>query len=195
MVRQVREGVLDFIGAARPSIADPFLPSKIEAGRLEDIRDASAATCAYRETRRCRPSDAPRTRQWAKSGAAVGTRSRFACQASHAYILVVGAGPAGLEASRASGQRGYRVLLVEASRELGGRVAKEAQLPRLAEWRRVVDYRLSQLRKMTNVEIHRESEMTSADVLASGVTDVLVTTGSRWRSDGVGRWHHAGQFQ
>ena len=39
MVRMIRDGVLDFIGAARPSIADPFLPEKIEQGRLEDIRE------------------------------------------------------------------------------------------------------------------------------------------------------------
>ena len=52
-------------------------------------------------------------------------------------MLIVGAGPAGLEATRALGIRGYDVVLTEASRELGGRVAKEARLPGLAAWIRV----------------------------------------------------------
>ena len=50
MVHQVRAGVLDFIGAARPSIADPFLPSKIEQGRINEIASASGATSASQGT-------------------------------------------------------------------------------------------------------------------------------------------------
>ena len=52
--------------------------------------------------------------------------------------VVVGAGPAGLEAAMSVGRRGCEVVLVEATRELGGRVARESRLPGLAEWRRVV---------------------------------------------------------
>src|ERR1035441_8953439 len=99
------------------------------------------------------------------------------------------AGPTGLEAARALGQRGYRVVLAEATRELGGRVIGEASLPGLAAWRRVVDYRLGQLRHYRNVEVFRESEITPDDALDYGFTNILVATGARWRTDGVGRRH------
>ena len=104
-------------------------------------------------------------------------------------MLVVGAGPAGLEAAQALGKRGADVVLVEASRELGGRVAKEARLPGLAAWRRVVDYRESQLAQLDNVEHFFQSAMTADEVLAYGFDHVGVATGSSWRADGVGRWH------
>ena len=66
-------------------------------------------------------------------------------------VLVIGAGPAGL--------RGYQVVLTEATRNLGGRVASEARLPGLAAWIRVFDYRLNQINQLDNVEVYRESEM------------------------------------
>ena len=68
-------------------------------------------------------------------------------------MLVVGGGPAGLEAAVMLGRRGYDVVLAEAGDELGGRVAREARLPGLAAWIRVVDYRSSQLARLTNVEV------------------------------------------
>ena len=106
-------------------------------------------------------------------------------------MLVVGAGPAGLEAAQALGKRGYPVMLAEASRELGGRVLREARLPGLAAWIRVVDYRKGQLAQLPNVELAFESEVTADEVLAYGFEHIAVATGSRWRADGVGRQPHA----
>jgi dimethylamine/trimethylamine dehydrogenase len=108
---------------------------------------------------------------------------------SDATILVVGAGPAGLECARALGQRGYAVTLAEAGRELGGRVARESLLPGLAAWGRVRDYRAQQLRRMANVEIYLDSRLSAADVLAFGFEHVAIATGSTWRRDGVARFH------
>jgi dimethylamine/trimethylamine dehydrogenase len=71
-------------------------------------------------------------------------------------VLVVGAGPAGLEAARALGQRGYEVHLAEATTELGGRVSKESRLPGLSAWARVRDHRVLQIEKMPNVTLYRE---------------------------------------
>jgi dimethylamine/trimethylamine dehydrogenase len=79
---------------------------------------------------------------------------RIPPKASERSILVVGAGPAGLEAAMALGKRGYRVMLAEAGAELGGRVARESKLPGLAEWGRVRDWRATQLAKLSNVEIY-----------------------------------------
>jgi dimethylamine/trimethylamine dehydrogenase len=102
-------------------------------------------------------------------------------------VLIVGAGPAGLECAQALGNRGYEVRLVEASRELGGRVCRESRLAGLAEWARVRDWRVSQIGKMPNVSVYRESAMTAADVLDTGAPIVVIATGASWRRDGFGR--------
>ena len=75
MVRQVNQGILDLIGAARPSIADPFLPERSRKAGSTTSASASAATSASPATTRCRRSAARRTRPWARSGGAAGTRS------------------------------------------------------------------------------------------------------------------------
>src|SRR5512132_1620736 len=96
----------------------------------------------------------------------------------------------GLKAARELETGGYPVMLAEATRELGGRVPREASLPGLAAWRRVADYRIGQLsRYYRNVDISLQSEITPDDALGHGFTDILVATGARWRTDGVGRWH------
>ena len=102
-------------------------------------------------------------------------------------VLVIGAGPAGLEAARVLGERGAQVMLAEAERELGGRVGRESRLPGLAEWRQVADWRVSQLGKLDNVEVFPGSPMNVADVFEVEAEHVIVATGARWATDGVGR--------
>ncbi len=75
----------------------------------------------------------------------------FAKRQTSARLLVVGAGPAGLEAARVAGMRGYDVALAEGDNELGGRVSKERKLPGLSPWGRVADYRAYQLSQLANV--------------------------------------------
>ncbi len=106
---------------------------------------------------------------------------------SNDEILIVGAGPAGLEAARALGQRGYKVILTDAKREAGGRVLLESQLPNLIEWRRVMDWRLAQIKKLENIYFYPSSPMTAKDILDSGEPHVIIATGASWRRDGVGR--------
>jgi dimethylamine/trimethylamine dehydrogenase len=101
--------------------------------------------------------------------------------------MVVGGGPAGLEAARALGERGHRVRLLEARNRLGGRVDREALLPGLAAWRRVVDWRLGEIGRLDGVELYPASPMTADDVLDAGARHVVVATGARWRRDGRGR--------
>src|SRR4029077_13499969 len=78
-------------------------------------------------------------------------------------VLVIGSGPAGLECAMTLGKRGYRVMLAEKERELGGRVSRESRLPGLASWARVRDYRLGQIAKLPNIEVFRESDIGAAD--------------------------------
>jgi dimethylamine/trimethylamine dehydrogenase len=189
MASQVKRGITDFIGAARPSIADPFLPNKIKEGRLEDIRECIGCNICY-------TGDGLGTPIRCTQNPTMGEEYRrnwhpevIANKDSDSQVLVVGAGPAGLEAARALGQRGYRVMLAEAMRELGGRVTREATLPGLVEWVRVRDYRLQQIEKMTNVEVFRESKLSADDVFSTGVDHVVIATGATWRADGFGRSH------
>jgi dimethylamine/trimethylamine dehydrogenase len=102
-------------------------------------------------------------------------------------FLIVGAGPAGLECARVLGRRGYSVHIAEARQELGGRVTTESRLPGLAAWARVRDYRLSQLNRMQNVEILRNSRVSASEILEFGAKRVVLATGARWRHDGIGR--------
>ena len=189
MVRMVRQGILDFIGAARPSIADPFLPRKIEEGRLEDIRECIGCNIRVSGDWTLTPIRCTQNPSMGDEWRRGWHPERIRPRGSEARVLVVGAGPAGLEAAQALGKRGYGVVLVEKSRQLGGRVAREARLPGLAAWIRVVDYREAQIRKLSNVEHYFESEMTADEALTYDFDHLVVATGSTWRGDGVGRWH------
>jgi dimethylamine/trimethylamine dehydrogenase len=187
MVSQIRRGVLDLIGAARPSIADPFLPKKIESGDVDDIRECIGCnvcvTGDYTMTPiRC-TQNPTMGEEWRKGWHPEAIPART----GNDSFLIVGAGPTGLECARLLGRRGYAVSLAEADEQLGGRVTREARLPGLAAWARVRDYRLNQLNKMQNVEIYRGSTVTAEQVLEFGATRVVLATGSSWRRDGVGR--------
>jgi len=187
MVAQIRRGILDMIGAARPSIADPFLPRKIEEGRLDDIRECIGcnvciASDYYGVPLRC-TQNPTMGEEWRR-----GWHPEIvAPKSSGDSVLVVGAGPAGLECARTLGQRGYEVHLAEATTELGGRVTLESRLPGLGEWARVRDYRVGQIRKMANVSVYRDSRMGAAEVRESGFAHVVLATGAAWRRDGSGR--------
>ena len=189
MARVIRDGTQDLIGAARPSIADPFLPKKIEEGRIEDIRECIGCNICYAHNSlgvpiRCTQNPTmgeEHRRGWHPERVPLIPASR------RERILVVGAGPAGLEAARVLGESGHAVMLAEATRAPGGRVTLETRLPGLSEWARVRDWRVGQIDKLPNVEVFPESRMTADDILEVGVDHVLVATGSHWTTDGVGR--------
>ncbi len=110
MVSQVRRGILDFIGAARPSIADPFLPRKIEEGRMGDIRECIGCNI-------CAAADNTYTPIRCTQNPTMGEEWRrgwhpeyIPARESEDQVLVVGAGPAGLECAVALGKRGYEVI-------------------------------------------------------------------------------------
>jgi dimethylamine/trimethylamine dehydrogenase len=189
MVSQIRRGVLDFIGAARPSIADPFLPKKIENGEVDDIRECIGCnicvTGDYTMTPiRC-TQNPTMGEEWRKGWHPEAIPPRRGDDS----FLIVGAGPSGLECARLLGRRGYSVHVAEAGEQLGGRVTVESRLPGLAAWARVRDYRLNQINKLPNVEIFRGSHVTPDQVLEFGATRIVLATGARWRRDGVGRYN------
>lgn len=192
MVSYIKRGISDFIGAARPSIADPFLPAKIEDGRPEDIRECIGCNICYAGDGlgvpiRC-TQNPTMGEEWRKGW----HPETIGASQSDDKILIVGAGPAGLECAHALGKRGYEVLVSEARRELGGRVTLESRLPGLSEWARVRDYRTRQLQSMPNVKIYPESELTEDDALLIDPHHIVIATGSSWRKDGFGRSNLAG---
>jgi dimethylamine/trimethylamine dehydrogenase len=186
MVSQVRRKVLDFIGAARPSIADPFLPEKIRTGRSDEIRECigcnvCASTEMYGVPIRC-TQNATIGEEWRKSWhPEVIPRLR-----ERETALVVGAGPAGLEAALTLARRGLEVSLVEAAGELGGRLQWESRLPGARTLERVREHRAYRLERMANVDIFRGSVLSADEVIEFGAQRVVLATGSRWRIDGVG---------
>ena len=187
MVSAIRRGVIDMIGSARPSIADPFLPNKVREGRLDDIRECIGCNICAAWNNLSAPMRCTQNptvgEEWRKGW----HPEKIAPKGSDSHVLVVGAGPAGLEAARALGQRGYRVTLAEARDELGGRVSRESALPGLSAWARVRDYRVAQIREMTNVELYLLSEMSAKLVLELAPDHVALATGALWRHDGAGR--------
>jgi dimethylamine/trimethylamine dehydrogenase len=187
MVQLLKENVQDLIGAARPSIADPFLPNKISTGNLEDIRECIGCNVCYAHDSlgvpiRCtqNPTMGEEWRNGWHPEKVIITKKRK-------KVLVVGSGPAGLEASRVLGKMGHKVALAEKSRELGGRIVTEAKLPGLSEWIRVRDWRITQINKCQNIEVFPESFMTADSVLELGYEDVIIATGARWAKDTIGR--------
>jgi dimethylamine/trimethylamine dehydrogenase len=188
MVRALSSGQCDIIGAARPAISDPFLPNKVREGRLDDIRECIG--CNFCLSR------------WAQGGAPVAcTQNATAGEEyrrgwhperfTHARnrdksVLIVGAGPAGLECARVLGVRGMSAVhLVEANAELGGALRWMADLPRLGEWRRVISYRKVQLGKLPNVTVIAQTRLDANAVRDYGAEIVIVATGSHWATDGL----------
>ena len=177
MVPKVKQGLMDFVGAARPSIADPFLPQKIDQGRVEDIRECIGCNICVsgdmtQSLSRC-TQNSSFMEEWRKGW----HPERIKPRSSEGKVLVVGAGPTGLSAAHKLGLRGYDVSLAEADKELGGRVSLESKLPGLSAWARVRDYRVGQIDKMMNVNIYRDSQLSAADVFEFGAEHICIATG------------------
>ena len=183
MVRQIKRGILDLIGAARPSIADPFLPRKIDEGREDEIRECigcNICVSAYHDGVPVRCTQNPTMgEEWRRGW----HPERIPPGNPKTSVLIVGAGPAGLECARALGQRGFAVTVAEARDELGGRATIESNLPGLSTWGRVRDYRTYLLQTMANVNIYRSSLLTERDILDFGCDHAVIATGARWTTE------------
>lgn len=193
MVAMLKSGQLDIIGAARPSIADPFLPQKIKDGRLDDIRECIGCNA-------CIGRWEAHSRIVCTQNATMGEEFRrgwhpekFAvAKNADNDVLVIGAGPAGLECATVLGKRGMRrVHLVDAAPEIGGVLRWIPRLPRLGEWARLVNYRQIQLDKLRNVEVITGTELDVAAALDYGAEIVVVATGASFVEDGANFADHA----
>ena len=191
MVSQIKRGVLDLIGGARPSIADPYLPNKIKEGRIEDIRECigcniCVASDAYSVPLMCTQNPTI-SQEWRRGW----HPEKIPATRTTKKALIVGSGPAGLECALTLARAGVEVTVAERDSEFGGRVRLEGGLLGLSAWKRVMDYRLYQLRQLPNVSLYAESEITEENIVEVDTDHIVVATGANWRNDGLGSTSYA----
>jgi dimethylamine/trimethylamine dehydrogenase len=191
MASMVKNGIVDFIGAARPSIADPFLPAKIKDDRIEEIRECIGCnicvSCdSFGIPIRC-TQNPTMGEEWRRNW----HPEKIQTKGREQDVLVVGGGPAGLECAMQLARRGYEVTLAEAEDQLGGRVLHEAALPGLGAWKRVADHRTYDLSQRGNVQVFLDSKLDASHIGELAIRNIFVATGSSWRRDGVGRTSRA----
>jgi 2,4-dienoyl-CoA reductase-like NADH-dependent reductase (Old Yellow Enzyme family) len=165
----IREGLIDLVGMTRAHIADPHIVNKIAAGQEDRIRPCVGAThCMTHMRPTCLHNPA------------TGHENVLHQQIKHADIkrkvVVVGAGPAGLEAARVCGERGHDVTVLEAAARAGGQVLLAAR----ASWRKdiigIVDWRISELEKL-GVDLRCNVYAEKQDIKALAPDLVIVATG------------------
>ncbi|MGA8681626.1 MAG: FAD-dependent oxidoreductase, partial [Acidimicrobiales bacterium] len=193
MAEIVRSGAFDLIGAARPSIADPFLPNKIEEGRYDEIRECIGCNVCIMKSEQLHHIGCTQNATAGEEYRRGWHPERFSRSANADLdVLVLGGGPAGMECAITLAKRQMRrVHLVEASAELGGCMSWIPRLPGLGEWARVVNWRVVQLDRLANVEVIRSVRLSASQVREYGAELVVVATGSRWSSDGLSAMTHA----
>ena len=208
MVAIIQSGQFDIIGAARPSISDPFLPKKIEEGRPEDIRECIGCNQCISRWEIGGPPMVCTQNATAGEEYRRGWHPENYSKAGNADkgVLVVGAGPAGMECAMVLGKRQMSAVhLVETDSDIGGCVNWISKLGHsdgkenlfrgtargLGEWARIVNYRQVQLHKLKNVEVHLNSRLSAADVLEYGAEIVVIATGCHFATDGLNAATHA----
>jgi mycofactocin system FadH/OYE family oxidoreductase 2 len=168
------KGQADMVGMTRAHIADPDLVSKTRQGRLADIRPCIGANVCIAKVMdglavRCMHN--PETGREAEWGPLTpATRPK--------QVIVVGGGPAGLEAARVAAQRGHQVTLYEAQPQLGGQLRLWALSPATRELHRIIEWQERQLQAL-GVTVHLNTPVTPNQLLAAHVEAIIIATGAR----------------
>jgi 2,4-dienoyl-CoA reductase-like NADH-dependent reductase (Old Yellow Enzyme family)/thioredoxin reductase len=170
----IAAGLLDMVGMTRAHLADPHIANKVAAGREQDIRPCVGATyCLDRiyEGHEALCIHNPATGREATMPHTVGR-----CAGPPRRVVVVGAGPAGLEAARVAAARGHQVVLFEAADRPGGQIRLAARARRRAELIGIADWRFAQCQKH-GVELRFNHLAEAGDVLNEHPDVVIVATG------------------
>mgnify|MGYP001299278124 FL=1 len=169
----IASGSLDMVGMTRAHIADPHIVRKIIEGREEDIRPCVGAT--YCLDRIYQAGEA-----LCIHNAATGRESTMPHVISPApmrkKIVIIGAGPGGLEAARVASERGHDVTVLEAANDAGGQVKLTAKSPRRREMMSIIDWRMRQCEK-NGVVFQFNTYAERDDVMALSPDVVIVATG------------------
>ncbi len=182
----IASGQADMVSIVRGQIADPHLARKAAEGRAEDVRGCLSCNqmCWGRRSRdywiSCliNPS-AGREFEWGGD--------RFTPSAHPRHIVVVGAGPAGLEAARVAAERGHRVDIFEAQSRIGGQFRLAGEQPRRGQILDLLDWYERQFAGL-QVRLHLNSYAEAEDLRALEPDAVVLATGSLPDEDGFQRW-------
>lgn len=188
MVDLIKSGVCDLIGGARPSIADPFLPTKIREGRYDDIRECIGCNICAKTAEFGAPHLNCTQNATAGEEFRRGWNPEVFAEASNKdkNVLIVGGGPAGMECAMVTAKRGFaNVHIVESRDELGGHMRWVRNLPGLQTWSRVVEWRASQLQRLKEVTVVLNRPLDLHEILDYGADLVVIATGSMWSPDPV----------
>jgi N-methyl-L-proline demethylase len=171
----IREGLLDLVGMTRSHIADPYIVSKIAAGREAEIRPCVGAT--YCLDRIYEAGEALCIHN-AATGREATMPHVIPPASGRRRIVIVGAGPGGLEAARVSGERGHDVIVLEAMPQAGGQIRLAVRNPRRKDLIGIVDWRVSELDRL-GVELRCDTFADEATVTALEPDVVIIATGGQ----------------
>ncbi|MDX2482945.1 MAG: NADH:flavin oxidoreductase [Pseudodonghicola sp.] len=169
----VQAGLLDMVGMTRAHMADPHIVRKIVEGREDDIRPCVGAT--YCLDRIYQAGDALCIHN-AATGRELSMPHDIARAETRKTIVIVGAGPAGLEAARVAAERGHDVTVFEAAADPGGQVRLTSRSPRRREMIGIIDWRMAQC-AARDVTFHFNTWAEVGDVTALNPDVVIVATG------------------